>query len=155
MPTCRCFVTKLGLYYEKRKTMNLLILLNGHKDNLFKAQNLNSEDFEVVKIDEKTLAKPAEVLRIIKSKPFKKIYFGCIELELQRFRAFMLLFIFLSFVNKGGLIDELGNKTDYNLFKFIFVVFPLIIIEAIASIIIVCFYYVKLPILKWHLIRKK
>lgn len=121
--------------------MNLLFLVNGNSSNIFKAHNLNPEVFEIVKIDEKVLAKPRSILEYTRKK-FESIYFGCISIDFQRFIPFMLIYILLSKCKKGGVIDEDGKKIRFSIPKTIFFTIPMLIFEFIASIFIVIFSYV-------------
>ena len=128
--------------------MNLLILLNGHKDKVYSANKLYADDFDVIKLDEKDLAKPKKILGIVKAKKYEGLYFGCIELGLQRFQAFMLAYIFLSMLHKGALVDEAGSRMDYSIPKFLFAVVPAVIVEAFVSVFVVIYFYFKLGLIR-------
>mgnify|MGYP006304164035 CR=1 FL=1 len=128
--------------------MKLLILLTGNKDKIFKANNLNQDEFKVIKLDEKELAKPGTILSILKKEKYDEVNFGCIELILQRFHTFMKIYIFLSFIFKGSIIDEQGNKNKFNFFKLLFIELPALFFEILASFFAIAYYYVRLPIMK-------
>jgi hypothetical protein len=131
--------------------MNLLILITGNSDKQLIAHGFDVNDFEIVKVDEKELAKPCHILSIIKRKKYNQVYYGCIELILQRFHFFMMLYLFLSWKWKGGIIDESGYKINFNIFKFLFYYIPLIVVEILLSIYIIIIYTIKIPIYKWKL----
>jgi hypothetical protein len=131
--------------------MNLLLLINGNKENILKSNVLRLDEFEVVKIDEKDISKPRFIINLINSKKYEAVFFGTIENELQRFQIFIKIWILFSKVKKGGIIDELGHQNIYNIKKLLFMEFPLLFIETISSIFIVIYFYLKLPILKWRL----
>lgn len=121
--------------------MKLLMLINGNAKTIFDVCRLDSSLFQVVKVDEKTLAKPKEILKHIR-KPYDQIFFGCIDINYQRFIPFMILYILFSKAKKGGVIDENGKKIDFSLFTAIFIVPPRLIVEFSASIIIIVYSYI-------------
>ncbi len=121
--------------------MKLLFLVNGNAKKILDAHSFLTDDLEVVKIDEKSLAKPKKILKKIKGK-YSEVYFGCISLEFQRFVPFMLIYILLSKAKKGGVIDEEGRKIKFNIFRTIFITIPLLILEAIGSFFIVIYSYI-------------
>lgn len=127
--------------------MELLLLLNGKSENLIKKHELNESDIDVVKIDEKDLIKVGFILKFIRMHDYSQVYFGCMEIELQRFILFMMAYLFISGKN-GGVIDELGNYRKYSLSKFIFFSVPGLFFEAIAAGLIVLYNYIKLPIVR-------
>jgi hypothetical protein len=131
--------------------MKLLLLINGSLIKIFQANLLKESDFEIQKIDEKDLAKPRHILNILKKNKYDEVYFACIENNLQRFHFFMFIYLFLSLNFKGGIIDEQGNKISFSMFKFIFVYFPKFISEVIISILVIIYYKLKIPILRWRL----
>lgn len=131
--------------------MNLLILLNGNADLILNKHNINKNDVKIIKVDEKKLASPGFILSLIKKDKYKKIYFACIELKLQRFHTFMKLYILLSFCFNGEIIDELGFRNKFSMAKLFFIEIPKLFYEIIASIFVIIYYYIKLPILKWKL----
>ncbi|ROL57940.1 hypothetical protein D9V84_04270 [Bacteroidetes/Chlorobi group bacterium Naka2016] len=120
--------------------MKLLLLVNGNARSIFSAQRLNESDFVVLKIDEKTLAKPKQILKSLR-KEYDEVYFGCISIEFQRFIPFMLIYILLSKAKKGGIIDEEGTKVIFSITKTIFGTIPLLLVEFMGSIFIVIFSY--------------
>jgi hypothetical protein len=130
--------------------MKLLALITGKSSKIFESCGLPPQDFSVVKIDEKDLAKPAKMLKLIKTGRFDEVYFGTIELELQRFRFFMFLYIFLT-SRKGGLIDEYGAQRKYNTLNFLFKAIPMVTIESIATLALIPYYYIKCPLMQWKL----
>lgn len=134
--------------------MNLLILLNGHRDTVLSAHGMSPDEFDTVKIDEKDLANHKKIRGIIRGGKYGKVFFGCIELELQRFQAFMMAYIFLSGIHKGALIDEAGNIRRYSILKFLFYTIPMLGIEAIVSVFVVLLYYLKLGVLRMKVAGK-
>lgn len=121
--------------------MKLLLLVNGNAKNIFVAQKLDENNFEVIKIDEKTLAYPKKLMKLLRN-DYDEIYFGCISIEFQRFIPFMLIYILLSKAKKGGIIDEDGATIRFSIAKTILVTIPLLVLEFLGSILIVIFSYV-------------
>ncbi|MGQ9819812.1 MAG: hypothetical protein ACUVQ1_07815 [Candidatus Kapaibacteriales bacterium] len=122
--------------------MYLLLLVNGNGEKILEAHGFNSSDFEVIKIYEKQLAKPKEILKHIR-KPYKSVYFGCIDIEFQRFPIFMIFYILLSKPKKGGIIDEMGNLVRFSFFR-VFLITPIhLFLEILVSIIIVLYSYIN------------
>ncbi|MGB9771309.1 MAG: hypothetical protein ACPLX7_04935 [Candidatus Kapaibacteriota bacterium] len=120
--------------------MKLLFLVNGNAQNIFNAHNFEKEEFEILKIDEKSLATPKKLHKKLREK-FEEVYFGCISIEFQRFIPFMFLYILFSKAKKGGIVDEEKNKIEFKLWRTILVTIPLLIFEFIASVFIVLFSY--------------
>jgi len=133
--------------------MDLLLLIIGNKDKIIRAAGLNPDEIEVIKIDEKDISRPRFIIKNIKQKKYINVYFGTIENELQRFQIFIKLWMLLAGAFHGGIIDELGSRNKFNIFKLFFIELPLLFIEAIASFFIIIYFYIKLPILKWKLKR--
>ncbi|MBM2814724.1 MAG: hypothetical protein HW421_1486 [Ignavibacteria bacterium] len=134
--------------------MKLLLLLSGNKDRLLTSHNLESADFDVIKLDEKELAKPLKMIRLIKSKRWDAIYFGTIENILQRFHFLMKLYILFSYPKQGSIIDESGNEEKYLLSEFLFFQCPKAFFEIIYSMFVIVYYYIKLPIIRCHYVKK-
>ncbi len=134
---------------------NLLILLNGRASAVLEANGLDLADFEVIKLDEKLLASPGYIVKLMKSGNYKSVYFGCIELQLQRFHIFMKLYLFLSMIMKGGIIDEKGDKNLYSTGRLFFVELPKLIFEVGASFFAVIYYYIKYPVTKWLYLKNR
>ena len=132
--------------------MKLLLLITGKTKKILHSNGFDSTDFNVIKIDDKLLAKPVTIVNFIKSGNYSEVYFGCIENGLQRFQFFMNLYILLTFKN-GGLLDESGNKIRLTFGRFLFKGIPHILIESVASIFVVVYFYIKLPFLKRRLRR--
>ncbi len=134
--------------------MDLMILINGRLQNLFDAHGLNPESVEVVKIDEKDLSRPGKMLRLMKSGRFGTIYFACIDLNYQRFHFFMKLYMILSGAFNSLIIDESGRRKGVSLFGFVFADCPALALEIVASAFIIMYYYPKMLLLKWLLIKR-
>ncbi len=131
--------------------MDLLIQINGKKDIIIDSNKLDINNLDIIKIDEKDLAKPKKIIRLINSKKYDNVLYGCVDLEFQRFQYFMKLYIFLSKVKKGRIIDESGNVNEFRLAKFIFKETPNFKLELFISFFTVIFYYFKIPYLKIRL----
>ena len=54
--------------------MDLLLLINGSKDKMIKANKLENTDVEVIKIDEKDISHPKQMLKLINSKKYKNLW---------------------------------------------------------------------------------
>lgn len=121
--------------------MKLLWLVNGNAKNIIKVQKMNENEFEVIKIDEKTLANPRKMIKTLRN-DYDEVYFGCISIEFQRFIPFMLIYILLSKAKKGGIIDEDGKKVTFSFARTILITIPLLLIEFIGSIFIVIYSYI-------------
>lgn len=121
--------------------MKLLFLVNGNARNILTKCNFSVPEFEVVKIDEKSLAQPKKILGLIRQ-DWEEVYFGCIAIEYQRFIPFMEIYILLSKARKGGIIDEDGKKVKFNSIKTVLVTIPLLIVELIASLFVVIYSYI-------------
>lgn len=134
--------------------MNLLLLINGNSKKIIAAHNFKESDFNIIKIDEKKLASPSYIKSLIKSSNYQKVYFGTTIIDLQRFHFFMKAYLFLSGNQKGAIIDEKGNSNNYSLAKLFFYESPKLLFEALASFVVVTYFYIKLPILKWNLLKK-
>ncbi|ROL62283.1 hypothetical protein D9V86_01495 [Bacteroidetes/Chlorobi group bacterium ChocPot_Mid] len=134
--------------------MKLMFLIDAKKEKLCSAHGMNPDDVEVVKIDDKWLAKRKIILGKMKEKKYENVYFGCIKLDYQRFQFFMKLYFLLSGYIGGAIIDEEGRANKFSFVKFIFKEIPMIIIEAVASVIVIIYSYIKFPIMKWYLTKK-
>jgi len=121
--------------------MKLLLLVNGNAKRIFEAQSMKQEDFEIIKINEKLLAKPRKMLSYLRQN-HSEIYFGCLSIEFQRFIPFMLIYILLSKPKKGGIIDEEGAKVKFNAIKTILITIPLLMVEAVGSFFIVVYSFI-------------
>ncbi len=128
---------------------NLLILVNGTVEKISQAHNLDLNDYDVVKVDEKMFLHIKNVIRTINSGNYLKVYFSCIDIDFQRFLSFMLLFIFLSKVKNGGIIDETGRIILYKLVTFLLIKFPFLTLEYITSVPIITYFYLKLGFKRW------
>jgi hypothetical protein len=133
--------------------MNLLILINGKADKLIDNNHLKADVLDIVKIDEKQLSSPKYIIRLINSKNYDKVYFGCILNELQRFQVFMKTWSLLSKTKQCVICDEKGNQNELKLFKYFCVELPSLLLELIASVFVVSYYYIKIPFLKWQLTK--
>lgn len=121
--------------------MRLFININGNINEIARANKLKLEEYEIVKISEKQLAKPKKILQLIRG-PYDEILFGCIDIDFQRFIPFMKLYILLSKAKRGGIVDEFGKRIKFSIIKTILATFPLLLLEALLSIFIVLFSYI-------------
>lgn len=134
--------------------MILVFMIDAKKEKLCGANGLNPYEVDSVKIDDKWLAKPKFILNRIKEKKYENVYFGCIQLDFQRFHFFMKLYLLISGFTNGAIIDELGKSKKFSYIKLIFIEIPLILLEALASCLVVIYSYIKFPIMKWYLTKK-
>jgi hypothetical protein len=134
--------------------MKLIFLLDAKKEKLCEAHGFDINDIEVVKIDDKWLAKRSFILNRIKEQKYDNVYFGCIKLDFQRFHFFMKLYFLFSGFTGGSIIDEEGDTKKFSYFKLIFVEIPFIIFEAFASALVIIYSYIKFPVMKWYLTKK-
>ncbi len=134
--------------------MRLILVLNGYEKNYLKAHGFAAENTKLVKFDEKRLASPKHIINLINSGNYKEFYVASRELDLQRFRTFVKLYIMMSNAKKGGVIDEYGNSDMYSFSKLIFKDIPLLGLEVLVSAIVVSYSYVKFPLMKWILKKK-
>jgi hypothetical protein len=130
--------------------MKLILLINGSPEKILKLAGRNAR---VVKIDEKDLARAGEMRRIIAANKPDYLIFGCKELELQRFRFFMKFYIMIYAARQGMILDEYGERDTFRLPGFVFYDLPKLAVEIIASVIVLVYYHIKIPILRK--IRKK
>ncbi|MFP4528778.1 MAG: hypothetical protein ACLFQX_09525 [Candidatus Kapaibacterium sp.] len=127
--------------------MILILLINGSPDKiLIRMQGRGM--LKLVKIDEKDLASAAEIRRIIAVHKPHRVVFACQDLAFQRFIFFMKYYIWRFSDGGGAIIDESGERIEYNTFGFIFRDVPAIALEAIASGFVIIYYYLKFPLLR-------
>lgn len=129
--------------------MELLVNLIGNAQKMIESNNLKSENIKIVKIDEKDLAKPKKIIRLLKSGDYSNVYFGTIDLRFLRFEFFIKLYMLLSFHWNGAIIDEKGNKITFSLIRFLIIDIPKVLIEVIASIWQIIFHHIKVMTLLW------
>lgn len=134
--------------------MNLLILLNGKSDIIIEKHGLDRNNLEIIKLDEKDLAKPREMIKIMRRKPYDNIYFGCIANSLQRFQFFIKFYFFITRKNHGLIIDHNRNCVKMNVSKFIFVEVIKFAFEVFVSVVVIMYNFIKLPYLKWIYLKK-
>jgi hypothetical protein len=128
--------------------VELLVNLIGNAGEMIKNTNLNNQNIKIVKIDEKDLAKPKKIIKLLKSGDYSNVYFGTIDLRFLRFEFFMKLYMILTLNWKGKIIDEKGNQIKFNILHFIFIDIPKIIIEIIASVFQIIIYSSKIFLIK-------
>ncbi|MCX6153946.1 MAG: hypothetical protein NT007_07295 [Candidatus Kapabacteria bacterium] len=134
--------------------MDLLFLLSDNAPRIINANGLIQSDVNVIKLDEKQLVTFTEIKRIIKGNDYSNIFFGCTALKYQRFKIFIKIYILIFSLGRGAIIDAGGNKSRFNIFTFLFIELTSLALELILSSIIVAWFYVKLPYLKWKLAKK-
>jgi len=134
--------------------VELLVNLIGNAGEMIKNTNLNNQNIKIIKIDEKDLAKPKKIIKLLKSGDYSNVYFGTIDLRFLRFEFFMKLYMLLSFHWNGAIIDEKGNKINFSLIKFLLIDIPKIIVEVIASVWQIIFHHLKVFIILWKYKKK-
>ncbi|MGE5479413.1 MAG: hypothetical protein ACM3U1_03190 [Chloroflexota bacterium] len=133
--------------------MNTLLLLNGNSEKILRANGLAAGETRIIKIEEKDLSKPKKILRAILSDRRANIYFGCIDLDYIRFQTFMKFYIFMG-SGRGSIIDESGKRNQFSRARFFFVDIPKLELEAITSLIIIPYYYIKFYIIRWKYLKR-
>jgi hypothetical protein len=130
--------------------MQLLYLLNGRAERIIKANSFDDTNIDILKIDEKELTDYKRIIDHVKKHNYKHFYFGCIEIDLQRFHFFMMLYIFLT-TRSGGIVDESGKSLTFSFTSFLLKYLPMFILEISVSGFIVLYHYLKLPYdkMKW------
>ncbi len=134
--------------------MRLILVLNGYENNYLQVHGFSKEDTKILKFDEKKLAAPSEIIKMINNNSVSEFYVASRELGLQRFKTFIKLYILLSKAKSGGIIDEYGNKDRYSLSKLIVNELPMLFIEILVSVLVVVYSYIKFPLMKWILKKK-
>ena len=129
--------------------MILVLQISGSKSDLIKAHpELKEKELVFEKISEKQISEYSKIRNLINIIKPDKILFSTIDLNFLRFSFFINLHFLLNSIT-GGIIDDSGNKTEYNIFKFICLEFPLFIIELLLSCFVVIYYHLKIPIMRW------
>lgn len=131
----------------------VLFLLSGSAARISSANSLEFDNLEIIKLDEKELSKPLKMISLIKKFYRSSIYFGTIDIRFQRFLTFINIYLLLSFAFNSSIIDELGNRRNFNILKLIFMELPLLFFEIIYSIFLVVYYHIKIFWLKWKYTR--
>ncbi len=126
-----------------RSNLNLLLLVSGNGAKILQANGLSPSETDVIKIDEKAFASPKTLLRLIRSKPYRAIYFGCDRLSDHRFAFFQKCFIAAS-TRRGGIVDEVGAKSSYSSLKLLLVETPLFAWEAFVSLLVVVWFHFQI-----------
>ncbi len=134
--------------------MRLILVLNGYEENYLKTHGFSQKDTKVIKFDEKKLASPSTVIKLINEGGYKEFYVASRELALQRFKTFIKFYVMISRATKGGVIDEYGASDLYTLPKLLLKDLPLLGLEIVISAIVVTYSYIKFPLMKW-LLKKK
>ncbi len=126
-----------------RSEIALLLLMSGNGARILHAHGFSPSEIDVVKIDEKEFASPKSVLRLIRAKPYRAVYFGCDHLSAHRFVFIQKVFIALS-TRRGGIVDELGAKSSYNFLTFLWVETPMFLWEVLVSILVVGWFHIQI-----------
>lgn len=132
----------------------LLILLSGNFKNIAESNKIDQSNVEILKIDEKDLSNFRKIIKILRNFNGDRIYFGTTDLSFQRFQTFIKAYLFLSFQFNSAIIDEQGKRNKFSLSKLFFVELPLFMIEIIYSTLLVIYYHIKIPILKWKYTKR-
>jgi len=133
--------------------MDLIFILNGKQEDILKVQNFDKNKIKFIKIDDKHLSKPKFLKSKIKQENYNNVFFSSKDMTLQRFHFFMLFYILFYNSGKGALIDDKGLRLEYSSSKLFLKYFPLLVIEGFISIFVVLYFYIKLPVLKWKLMK--
>ena len=126
-----------------RSEPELLLLVSGNGARILQAHGFSPSGIDVVKIDEKNFASPKVILRLIRAKPYRAVYFGCDRLSAHRFSFIQKAFIALT-TRRGGIVDELGTTSTYNFFTFLLAETPKVILELIVSILVVSWFHIQI-----------
>ncbi|MFQ3597209.1 MAG: hypothetical protein SNJ55_02340 [Chloroherpetonaceae bacterium] len=123
-----------------RSNLNLLLLLSGNGTKILQAHGLSPSETDVIKIDEKVFASPRAVWHLIRTKPYRALYFGCDRLWAHRFAFVQKLFIAIT-TRRGGIVDEIGAKSSYTALQFLLVEMPLFLLELLVSLLVVVWFH--------------
>lgn len=124
---------------------NLLLLLNGSVNKIIEKNKLINQYYvEILKIDEKDFANFGKVINILKKDNYKVIFIANLDNDFQRFQYFIFLYSLLTLNFNYYLVDEIGNFSKFNLFKFIFIQTPLFFLELILSSLIILYFNFRL-----------
>jgi hypothetical protein len=133
--------------------MDLLILISGKKEIIYKKHDLSSS-LTTIKIDEKLLSQPNKIKEMIKADKYSNVFFGTIDNELQRFQFFIFLYLLVFASGKGALIDHYGKHYKTNWFNFILINIPLFVFEVIVSGVAMVYYNIKIKFLRNNLLKR-
>ncbi len=124
---------------------NLLLLLNGSVNKIIEKNNfIVQTNTEVVKFDEKDFANFSKLIKILKKEDYKTIFIANLDNSFQRFQFLIFLYSLISLNFNYYLVDETGNISKFNLFKFIFIQTPLFLIDLIISSFIILYFNFRL-----------
>lgn len=126
--------------------MDLILLLSGNKDKIIEKHGLDPNNVEVVKIDEKELIQFSRLVKLIKNKKYRNIYFGVYDIKYLRFEYFINLILLFS-NKKGAIVDQFGIKQTSKKLNLILIQTPLFILEAFLSLVVVIYFKTKLKLL--------
>lgn len=132
---------------------SLILLLSGNKDKIIAAHNLDASNLDIVKIDDKHLSNFKYIKSLINTNNYQDVYFVAKDMYLQRFHFFMLLFILIFNSGKGAILDENKKVIKFNYLLFFIKYLPFFMLEIIVSTLLVIYYYIKIPYIKWKLIK--
>ena len=118
---------------EDLKACNVFIVTVPTPINKFKAPNL------------KPLLDASKMIgKILKKEDYKTIFIANLDNSFQRFQFLIFLYSLISLNFNYYLVDETGNISKFNLFKFIFIQTPLFLIELIISSFIILYFNFRL-----------
>ncbi len=126
-----------------RSEPELLLLVSGNGARILHAHGFSPSGIDVVKIDEKNFASPKVILRLIRAKPYRAVYFGCDRLSAHRFSFIQKAFMALT-TRRGAIVDELGAKSSYSLFTFLLAETPKFVLEVLVSILVVGWFHIQI-----------
>jgi hypothetical protein len=133
--------------------MTLLLVFSGTAAKHLAATRVETADADVVKVDEKIVASPAKLLGLVRAKPYTQILVGCDDLDAHRFHLIQKFYILLT-TRSGIIIDDCGRQDAFGTLTFLGVELPRLALEVLVSGAVVVFYYLRMPFLKWTLLRK-
>jgi hypothetical protein len=127
--------------------MHLLLLLSGSAPVMMRHLGLPPENVEVVKVDEKIVAMPRQMLALVRAKNYESVVWGCKALSYQRFQVMMKFAVLCSAARSGMITDEEGAMNRFGMMSFFFRDVPQFLGECCAAAFVVPIAYVCLPIL--------
>jgi hypothetical protein len=126
----------------------LVLLVSGNARTILQHCGLaDTTEIVEIKVEEKIVASLAQVRKIIHERPYDGIIWGCRDVRFQRFQPFMKFHLFGS-SSQGFIADEQGVIIRYRLLTFLGKDVPLLLYEALLTLFVIGFSYIKLPLLR-------
>ncbi len=114
----------------------------------------DSHRVTVVRIDEKSLAKFRQMLKLVRQDKHSLFVFGSKNLEVQRYQFPLKFFLLFARAKEKFIIDEVGNISYFSYWGYLFFDVPNFCLEVLLSTLAVMVLYVRLLHLKGKLTRK-